>query len=354
MKSKSNSLILLFILVSVFSCNEPETIVTNIVHPDGSVTRKVEMRSIEGDSTKRFKISDVQVPLDSSWIIKDSVILDKKGDKTYIRKAEKLFKNIDEINLAYKSDSGANKNIPRKAEFSKRFKWFNTEYRFSERIEKNLTSGYPLKDFLNPEELLSFYSPESLLKEKESGKDSLKYKEMRDQINKKTDKWLINNFASEWITVFSELTSGKADGDMSGESLKIYENELVKIAESNQQKFDSLWSNGVILKQIMGEANAVKYKIEADSAFNVATKHVLLEFKDYSERIVMPGKLIGTNGFIDSSRILLWPVKADYFMTEPYEMWAESKTSNTWAWIVSGLFLLFVLTGVILRVIKKG
>jgi hypothetical protein len=41
-------------------------------------------------------------------------------------------------------------------------------------------------------------------------------------------------------------------------------------------------------------------------------------------------------------------------MTEPYEMWAESKTPNTWAWIVSGFFLAFVLTGVIVRIIKKG
>ena len=67
----------------------------------------------------------------------------------------------------------------------------------------------------------------------------------------------------------------------------------------------------------------------------------------------MPGKLIGTNGFIDSSHVLLWPVKSDYFMTEPYEMWAESKIPNRWAWIVSGLFLAFVLTGVIMRVIKR-
>ena len=50
---------------------------------------------------------------------------------------------------------------------------------------------------------------------------------------------------------------------------------------------------------------------------------------------------------------LLWPVKSDYFLTEPYEMWAESKITNPWAWIVSGLFLAFVLTGVMVRVRKK-
>ena len=80
---------------------------------------------------------------------------------------------------------------------------------------------------------------------------------------------------------------------------------------------------------------------------------IFIDFKDYAVRIVMPGKLIGTNGFIDSSQTLLWPVKSDFFMTEQYEMWAESKVPNTWAWIISVVFLLFVLAGVIIRIIKK-
>jgi hypothetical protein len=46
-------------------------------------------------------------------------------------------------------------------------------------------------------------------------------------------------------------------------------------------------------------------------------------------------------------------VKSDYFLTEPYEMWAESKIPNGWAWIVSGLFIVFVIAGVIFRIIKK-
>jgi hypothetical protein len=135
--------------------------------------------------------------------------------------------------------------------------------------------------------------------------------------------------------------------------LKTHENDFIKVVQENDQKFDSLWAKGIILKKLIGEDNAVKYKTEADSALGSATKAFLTNFKDYSVRIVMPGKLIGTNGFIDSSHVLLWPVKSDYFMTEPYEMWAESKTTNAWAWIISGLFLAFVLTGVVVRVIKK-
>ena len=47
------------ILMMVMSCDEPETVVTNFVHPDGSVTRKIEMRSIKNN----FKCRS-QVPFD--------------------------------------------------------------------------------------------------------------------------------------------------------------------------------------------------------------------------------------------------------------------------------------------------
>jgi len=349
MKSKSTRIVIAFVLIMIVSCDEPETIVTNYVHSDGSITRKIEMRN----SKNNFKKSDIQVPFDNTWTVKDSLEISRKGDTTWIKKAEKLYKNVAEINLDYKSDSGANKGIPRQAGFKKSFKWFNTEFRFSERIDRKFSFGYPIKDFLNGEELLYFYSPENLKHGKESGPDSLKYKALSKSVKEKTDNWTYKNIVSEWIGVFSKLTAGKAGNDMKTESLKARENEIIKIATDNQEKFDSLWSNGYLLKKFIGESNALKYKTEADSAFKIVTDNLMIDFKSYSVRIVMPGKLLGTNGFIDSSQVLLWPVESDYFLSEPYEMWAESKVTNTWAWIVSGLFLAFVITGVIVRLIKK-
>ena len=353
MNRKPVKFIVFFVLILIMSCNEPETVVTNYVHPDGSITRKVEIKSIEGDKNKRFKISNIQVPLDLTWAVKDSFALSEKGDTIWFRKAEKFFKNIEELNLAYKSDSGSNKGITRQAGFRRRFKWFNTEFSFSEKIDKNLSSGYPVKDFLNNEELRYFYSPENLKETKESGADSIKYKTLSDSVKKKTDIWTVSNIVSEWIGEFSKLTADKTDKEISFQSLKSKEPGFIKVLEKTNKGIDSLWKNGIILREFIGENNALKYRTEADSALSIVTKKLLIDFSDYSLRIVMPGKLIGTNGFIDSSQVLQWPVKSDYFMTEPYIMWAESKIPNTWAWIVSGIFLAFVVTGVIVRVIKK-
>jgi hypothetical protein len=349
MKRKTINSVVIILLMTVFSCDEPETIVTNNVHTDGSVTRRIEMRNKKNN----FKPSDLQVPFDSTWIIKDTIAVGEKGDTTWIKTAEKLFKNVDEINKDYITDKGANKEIKRKAEFIKKFRWFNTQYRFSEIIDRKMSFGYPVKDFLNQEELKYFYSPESVRLEKIAGPDSIKFKAFFDTIRKKTDKWTARNLASEWIGEFSRLTKARAGNEMTMESLKAREDDFVKIIEANDKMFDSLWTKGIILKEFIGENNATKFKIEADTALAITMRQLFVNFKNYSVRIVMPGNVIGANGFIDKQEGLLWPVISDYFITEPYIMWAESKISNTWAWIVSGVFLLFVVAGLILRIVRK-
>ena len=111
MKKRSLKLVVSLILMLIASCNEPDTVVTDFVHPDGSVTRRIFMKSIEGDAAKRFKLSAIQLPLDSTWTVKDSCEVNEKGDTIWIRRAEKLFKSVNEINLAYKSDSSSNKEF---------------------------------------------------------------------------------------------------------------------------------------------------------------------------------------------------------------------------------------------------
>jgi hypothetical protein len=349
MNKKTLKSVILIVLLLAFSCDEPETVVTNFVHPDGSVTRRIEMQNNEN----KFKLSDLQVPFDSTWSVKDSITINEKKDTTWIKTAEKLFTNVKEINKSYLADSGANKDISRKAVFVKKFRWFNTEYRFSEWIDKKMSDGYPIKDFLNQEELNFFYSPASINDEKLKSADSLKFKQLEETVKKKTDEWSGKSFVSEWIGEFSVLISGRGGNELSKETLKSRENEFYNIVKKYDNKFDSLWDKGIILKELIGEKNAATFKTEADSAISIVTKQFFISFKDYSVRIVMPGKVIGTNGFIDKSDLLLWPVKSDYFLTEPYEMWAESKVVNTWAWVLTGVFIVFVVTGLIIRLNRK-
>ncbi len=349
MKRKSIKAVVSLFIVMVAACGEPDTVVTNIVHPDGSITRKLEMRS--GDS--EFKASEIQVPFDSTWIVRDSVEINDNGDTTWVKRAEKFFANVDDINRDYLSDSCANKITMRRAEFTRRFRWFNTVYRFAEVIENTMSNGYPVSDFLNEEELVWFYSPESVAMDKLGGPDSLKYKELSDTVDAKTNKWMYKSLVSEWIAKFKELAKGKPGLDETAGILKEHEEMLANLIIEDGERFDSLWSNNIILIELIGEENSIRFRADADSAAEISSDNLMIDFVPYTLRIIMPGEVIGTNGFIDSTKILFWPVSSSYFMTEPYIMYSESKISNGWAWIFSGIFLLFVLAGIIFRVIKK-
>lgn len=353
MKNRKLKLIIAAFIIIAASCNDPITVVTDIVHPDGSITRKIEIRNSEN----KLDVSNVQIPYDNTWIVNDSMEINEQGDTTWVRRAEKLFKSTDEINRDYKADSSYNKGISRRATFSKKFKWFHTDYRFAEIIDRKLSFGYPVSDFLNREELDWFYSPEDVKGKKVNSPDSVKFKALNDSVDKKKDKWIIKNLVSEWIGEFARLNRSKPGSGIDLESLKVREDELVKVVtkiDESEVNFDSLWNQGIIVRDFIGEANAVKYKEEADSALNLAMESVFVDFRNYTVRMVLPGKLTGTNGYIDSTKRLLWGVWSDYFLTEPHEMWAESKVPNLWAWIVSGLFVLFVFTAIIITRKGKG
>ena len=341
-------LIISLILLAAISCDEPETVVTNYIHPDGTITRRIEMRNIKN------KFESLQVPFDTSWVVTDSIEVNEKGDTTWVKRAEKLFKNAEEINSAYRLDSGLNRDVPRHASFEKKFRWFNTEYRFSEQIDKKVNNGFLISDFLNEEELLYFYSPESLRNEYENGPDSVKYKLLKDSVNYKTDIWSYKNFVLASMDKFIDLIGGREGQEFIAGALENNKNEMLDLYKKQGDDLDSLWNNGIVLKDAIGENYAAKYRSEADSAISTVTSDLWLNFKEYSVRIVMPGKLTGTNGFIDKSKMLLWPVRSDYFLSQNYEMWAQSKVPNIWTWIVSGVFLLFVLTGITIRIIKKA
>ena len=308
------------------------------------------MRSSENN----FEPDILSVPFDSTWSVNDSIEINDKNDTTWVKRAEKLFKNVDEINLLYSLDSGSNKGVSREASFKRRFRWFNSEYRFSERLGNTMNFGYPIRDFLDNEELQFFYSPDFIKLQNSLGPDSLRFKIIEDSVDDKTERWLTKSLVSEWIGEFSGIMRNKGEQGISFESLKSNEDEMVLMIERNSEKFDSLWENGIILKKYIGEPDALKYKTEADSVIEVVSDKIMVDFKEYSIRVVMPGRLTGTNGFIDSSSMLSWQVKSEYFITEPYEMWAESKEPNLWAWIITALFILFVLTGIIIKIIKKG
>ena len=338
-------------MILLFSCDY-ETHVINTVHGDGSVTRKVIVKNSE----KKFEPDEFRVPIDSTWQTEISFDVNENNDTTWILTAEKYFASVEEINAEYKADSGSNREMQRSAHFSRSFKWFTTVFRFSEQVEKMLTVSCPMSDFFTDEELKFIYLPNKVQADLQNGPDSTMFKEMADTTDAKSEQWLWTTFARQWIEIFYDLFGDDPELTIEKEEMMLKVPRFVQQAVDEED--DSL---AQFFIPILGEEFYYTFETEIDSSVSVLedSTDIYFSVNSYDMEIRMPGRIIASNGYADTnpdsldSGGILWTVKGDYFLTERYEMWVESQIPNYWAWIVTAVFVLFVITGLVVRS-RKG
>ncbi len=378
------SLTILFMLL-LYSCDY-ETHVINTVHEDGSVTRKVIIRN---DSESEFESKNFRVPIDSTWTIEYTEELNENNDTIWILTAEKHFARVEGINEEYNNDTGKNRSLKRKADFSKSFKWFNTVFRFSETVQKVMTVTCPASDFLSEEELAFYYLPDKVKADLKNGSDSLRYKALSDTVEAKSEVWMWTGMVRQYMEIFYDLFGDHPGLSIDREEMseketafvhqiiemehreqKEEEETLQEIETAEEEEIDRTLEKieqeesmeedddfEIIITAVLGEGFHTSFRTELDSALAVleTLTEPFFAAQTYDMEIRMPGEIIATNGYADTNPEsnggggILWTVQGDYFFLEEYEMWVESKVSNYWAWIVTGIFVLFVITGIVVR-----
>jgi hypothetical protein len=338
-KMNRRLVITIIICLAIFACGGPETTVTNYVNRDGSVLRKIEMQN----SDNNFSEKVLRVPIDSTWIITDSISISGDGDTTWIKFAEKLFENTDAINETYLADSGANMDVSRNATFLRKNRWFTTILCFSERIEKNLLYGYPLEGCLSPEEIEFMSLPRKIMIERLTGADSVKFGELKDSLDIKSEECLIRSVISEWIEEAGKLCESSGNGLLTTAILRSHEDDFNNILE-----LDSGFSSACVA--VLGEELAGMFATELDSAESIVYERIdkSFLFDDYTMQIVMPAKVISTNGFTMPGGEIAWPVTGNHFHTSDYLMYAEARIVNYWA-IVCSIILCVALLLIVMR-----
>ena len=353
------SLIVLSMTI-LFSCDYRKTHVINTVHADGSITRKVTVKT---NTRKYLEPKSYDVPIDNTWEIEITMDVNEENDTTWLLSAEKHFDSVEEINEDYKNDKGSNRAMQRSAGFSKSFKWFTTVFRFNETVERTLNVSCPISDFLSEEELRFFYLPQNMQEDLKNGPDSIRINEMSDSIEVKSEKWMWTCEMRQWIEIFYDLFENDPELKITREEMRLKESQIVeKIMEGDGEEEadggDDEEGDGVdsLFISVFGEEFFTAFETEIDSSITLLDEmdKSFWSASSYDMGIRMPGRIIASNGYTvtdpDSENVggILWTVDPGYFLTETYEMWAESKVNNYFIWIITGLFILFVTSGFIL------
>lgn len=319
------------VLLMVFtSCEGPETTVTNIVGRNGAVMRKAEMRhtsSIAG-------ITGFRVPVDSTWNLRDSLFISAEGDTTWFILAEKLFDSADAINKAYLADTGKNSSVARTAVFSRKFKWFTTTWYFAEKCEKSLIHGYPLADYLPPDEITFMNLPVKISDDLAAGPDSLGIRSLIDSVAQHTENWMMRSLISEFIAEAGTLCESSDKDSLATEILRSYEDDFYRLVRDDSD-FEGM------CREVLGDSLFTVLRPELDSAMTITESRLdkSMLFEDYTMQIVMPARIKSTNGYKMRDGALAWPVTGNHFLTDDYVMYAESRDINYWAIILTVILL---------------
>jgi hypothetical protein len=335
--------LLMLIMLLIQSCGGPEALVINRVNSDGSVDREIILTYHKDE----FDLEECQVPVDSTWDITRVMDISEKGDTTWTLTAKRHFESAADITEDYRSYGGSNKRLTRSAGFVKSFRWFTTHYIFSETVEGAM-GGYPPEEWFSEEELYLFYMPDGMVEDLTSGSDSLFYRDRTDSLDKKKEKWVAASFSSVYIEEVVRL--GREMGSAMDTALLSGKREMLSSLVLDIEDEKSL------LDTVFGSEFYENNRTLVDSAMTVAEEkfNIAFESDNYLMQIVMPGTLVGTNGYPDTENGILWKVNGECFLTTDYVMWAESGETNWWAVILSAAFVLFVLLGFIIRIKKKA
>ena len=332
MKKHLNIFRITLSLLLLFACDDPETTVTNFVNTDGSVTKRVVMKSFNSViDPKTYK-----VPVDSTWSVAKTVEIDN-NDTVWIFTMEKDFSSVEDINKSYREDSGSNKLLIRSATFKRKFRWFNTVYSYSEKVNRILNVQINVEDYFGGDELKIFNMNESEIDSLLKGPDSLMYRAQKIKADSIAEQYLTTALVEEWVMHYLKLVPDSAFIHSKKDSL------ISNFASKNLEK-DSVFI------PILGKDYYLSNIIAIDSAYKLLDNEFekIISSKSYTCETVMPGKIISTNGFIDNSGKTSWNVEAKYFVSQDYLMFAESRVVNKTAWIIS-IILLISLIGIIIK-----
>ncbi len=339
MKTKYLIYMLLFLGIALSSCREIS--IKTTINYDGSFTRTI---IIKGDSTEVLDM-DLPYPVDSSWM--KEVHRDTADSNAYICILSKSYKGVDELNSEIRNDSSWRKQIDREVTISKRFMFFYSFLTYKQVYRAANTFDTDFHSYLNKEDILWISGVNTPV----NWKDSIRY----DSAEARLDSYYKNTLVYE-ISLALEKGIAKLNDpqlntiDLSNYSDSISAHVMGWSSGSYDNSIDALieWTQKPGLSALHNIKPPIFKELEDKDEFS----DNLLFDEEYTHEVEMPGLITETNSTMIVGNTVSWEIKPLSYFFEDYEMTAESRVVNYWAFILSGFVVLLLLIALIVKIFR--
>lgn len=344
MKTKHIIYVILLLTFTLSGCREIE--IKTIINQDGSFTRMI---TVNADSSKIDKL-DLPYPVDSSW--SREIMRDTADSARLISIYRKNYTNDEDLQAEIDMDDSWWKHIDRKVEITKSFRFFYSFVRYREIYKAaNPCAILDYKDYLSKQDM-RWIAGEIPLTET----DSI----AADKVEKKVEKYLEDALVEELFLSFEngirsldESLLQSIDLRSHGDSVRKH---FLEWLESNNEQFQLMTSIDMIADWT-GKDEILQLHDADPSIFeDFNSKFIILDnligMEEYDIVVEMPGLITETNSYHLMSNQLKWKIKDYTIFFEDFEMYAESRVVNYWAFVLSGIVGLLLLIALIVKILK--
>ena len=348
-------------VVCLFSCNTNKYDSTVKINEDGSCSREFivldpDSAFMNGDTSS----NPFPMKIDSSWKISwknSSSKLDGMFSpwpvKNWVRSrdtsqhliltvvAHKEYATVEAMARNFRYDHSQWNNIVQQISLKKKFRFFFTFYTYREVYPKySVLNRIPISNYLTDDEVKMFFLNNPKF---DPGLNGAEIKEILDGMDKKKDKWLNQSIFEEVYYILPKHLYLLNKPIIDSSRFLRAKDSVYNLLKDN----DDLKSNFALM---LNKYFKTKEFTEVDSMKNfIATECDHVEeriIKPFSVEInynlIMPGVILQTSSKQAHGDTLTWKVEPYRFSFTDYELMAESRVANIWAFVVSALFLIIV------------
>lgn len=380
MKKTTLHLILAAVLLIVAGCTDNEMNMSTVVNRDGSCSRELvfvaDSATLVGsngfDGTMGYLIEDSLWK--KSWRCKGDTTYDylmgeavndslakilasqtegnKKLCDTVLLCAKRSFASVGEMSEAspFRLAGGPLKSS---IALTKRFKWFYTDYRYSETYpSQEALFRVPLSDyvdsavavywFVGQEEKLPTYSP-------------YEKKSFYDDIEKKVDKWLLACWINTACDVVADNYNALPHPPVSREHFDSLRDSITDYAASDNMemledvtKIFSGYFHSDAYNDLFAEGSEGAAAMEefVEQLLEVMTLRV-------DAQLMLPGRITHANIGIIEPQGLSYRVSGERMISGDYTVTAQSRATNVWAFLLSGLIIGLAIVSFLLPIRRR-